>query len=148
MISFVSASVNGNSVPDKARSDPSLLWPRFCDRLEAIGVIGAVRCYQYNTEKEDPLCTPNTPRPKTSEEVWDYVTEDRWKQYQNGGNSASMMDHYYDKLLQIAVFQPQVVHNQYLVQEAAKRVDPLLKICVEYGKTGSVPEKLILSYMQ
>jgi hypothetical protein len=27
----------------QAVADPSLLWPRFCDRLEAIGVIGAVR---------------------------------------------------------------------------------------------------------
>ena len=31
-----------------------------------------------------------------------------------------MMDHYYDKLLQIAVFQPDVVHNKYLVLEASK----------------------------
>ena len=40
MISYVSASVNGNSVPTRAEKDPSLLWPRFCDRLESIGVIG------------------------------------------------------------------------------------------------------------
>ena len=31
-----------------------------------------------------------------------------------------MMEHYYDKLLQIAVFQPDVVHNKYLVLEASK----------------------------
>ena len=31
-----------------------------------------------------------------------------------------MMDHYYDKLLQIAVFQPDVVHNKYLLLEASK----------------------------
>ena len=31
-----------------------------------------------------------------------------------------MMDHYYDKLLQIAVFKPQVVNNTYLVEEASK----------------------------
>ncbi len=36
------------------------------------------------------------------------------------GDSASMMDHYYDKLLQIAVFKPVVVNNTYLVQEASK----------------------------
>ena len=36
------------------------------------------------------------------------------------GDSASMMDHYYDKLLQIAVFKPEVVNNTYLVQEASK----------------------------
>jgi hypothetical protein len=32
------------------------------------------------------------------------------------------MDHYYDKLLHIAVFDAQVVQNSYLVQEAARRV--------------------------
>jgi hypothetical protein len=32
----------------------------------------------------------------------------------------SMMDHYYDKLLQIAVFDSRVVKNPYLTQEAAK----------------------------
>jgi len=147
MISFVSASVNGNSVPEKAKTDPSLLWPRFCDRLEAIGVIGAVRCYQYNSETDAPLCTESTPRPKTNSQVWNFVTEERWKNYQNGGNSASMMDHYYDKLLQIAVFQPSVVQNTYLVEEASKRVTPLLDICVKYGQTGIVPEDLIKSYI-
>ena len=51
MISYVSASDNGNSIPERARSNPELLWVRFSDRLEAIGMIGAVRCYQYNEEK-------------------------------------------------------------------------------------------------
>ncbi|XP_023330750.1 uncharacterized protein LOC111703121 [Eurytemora carolleeae] len=120
MISYVSASVNGNTVPESALQDPTLLWPRFCDRLEAIGVIGAVRCLQYNQEEGAPLHTPLTPRPKTAEEVWTHVTEERWNKYQSGGKSASMMDHYYDKLLQIAVFQPDVVHNKYLVLEASK----------------------------
>ena len=36
------------------------------------------------------------------------------------GNSLSMMDHYYDKLLQIAVYKENVVQNKYLVGEAAK----------------------------
>ncbi len=51
MISYVSASDNGNSIPDRAKTSPELLWVRFSDRLEAIGMIGAVRCYQYNEEK-------------------------------------------------------------------------------------------------
>jgi hypothetical protein len=45
MIKFVSASGNGNQVPEEALLQPELLWVRFCDRLEAIGVIGAIRCY-------------------------------------------------------------------------------------------------------
>jgi len=147
-ISYVSASANGNSVPEKAVADPTLLWPRFCDRLEAIGVNGAVRCWQYNSEKGDPFHTPDTPRPKTADEVWLHVTEERWNQYQNGGSSLSMMDHYYDKLLQIAVYKEDVVQNKYLVGEAAKRVEPLVRICVEYGKTGEAPIYLIRSFEQ
>eukprot|EP00088_Acartia_fossae_P017513 TRINITY_DN19964_c0_g1_i1.p1 TRINITY_DN19964_c0_g1~~TRINITY_DN19964_c0_g1_i1.p1 ORF type:complete len:277 (-),score=35.44 TRINITY_DN19964_c0_g1_i1:306-1088(-) len=146
MISYVSASANGNSVPKKAEVDPTYLWPRFCDRLESIGTIGAVRCLQYNQEKGDPLFTETTPRPKTEEEVWAEVKEERWLQYQKGGNSASMMDHYFDKLLQIAVFKPDVVQNKYLEAEAKKRVEPLVKICVEYGRTGEPPIQLIQSY--
>lgn len=48
MISYVSASGNGNSVPPECEQAPYLLWPRFSDRLEAIGTIGMVRCFQYN----------------------------------------------------------------------------------------------------
>jgi len=61
-------------------------------------------------------------------------------------SSDSMMDHYFDKLLQIASFDPSVVSNDYLIAEQKKRVEPLVKICLAWGKTGVVPEKLILSY--
>ena len=70
MISYVSASVNGNTVPSIALSNPTFLWPRFCDRLEAIGgigVVGAVRCYQYNRETTTPLMLDTTPRPITEQ---------------------------------------------------------------------------------
>merc|ERR1719369_1903141 len=140
MISYVSASVNGNSVPDRAKTDPQLLWPRYCDRLESIGPVGAVRCWQYNSEVGAPMFTSTTPRPQSEEEVWQHVKPELFLEYQNGGSSASMMDHYYDKLLQIAVFEPQVVCNDYLVEDAKKRVAPLVKVCVEFGKTGEVPE--------
>jgi len=146
MISYVSASVNGNSVPEKAKSDPTLLWPRFCDRLESIGAIGAVRCAQYNVEVKAPLSTESTPRPQTESELWKNVTEERWQKYQKDGDSASMMDHYYDKLLQIASFPPEVVQNSYLVEEASKRVEPLVKICLEFGKTGVAPMDMIMGY--
>lgn len=146
MIDLVSASANGNTVPEKARADPTLLWPRFCDRLEAIGTVGAVRCLQYNLEKGDPLQTEESPRPRTEEELWSHVTEARWNKYQKGGSSVSMMDHYYDKLLQIAAFPPAVVHNDHLVQTARKRVEPLVQICLEFGRTGKAPIDLINSF--
>ena len=63
MISHVSASQNGNRVPEAAITNPELLWPRFCDRLEAIGVIGAIRCFQVTKERGNPLFCDETPKP-------------------------------------------------------------------------------------
>ena len=74
------------------------------------------------------------------------MTPERWAGYQRGGNSASMMDHYYDKLLQIAHFDPDVVDNSYLQGEAAKRVKPLVEICLEFGKTGQVPVEMLETF--
>ena len=101
MIGHVSTSENGNSVPQIALEHPEYLWPRYSDRLEAIGIIGAIRCYQYNSEKGAPLAVESTPRPQTEEELWlNHVKDERFEEYQSsGGKSASMMDHYYDKLL-------------------------------------------------
>ena len=105
IVSYVSASDNGNTIPKRAKKHPELLWVRFADRLEAIGPIGAVRCYQYNTEKGESLSISTTPRPKTKQEVWANVTPERLQNYMETKDSASMMDHYFDKLLQIARFE-------------------------------------------
>jgi len=139
MISFVSASANGNSVPEVARSDPTFLWARYCDRLESIGVVGAVRCYLYTLESGEPLMLPSTPRPSTEQELWAEVKEERWRGYQSGGASASMMDHYYDKLLHIGKFDSAVVRSEYLEREAGERVQPLVDICLEAGRLGEPP---------
>jgi len=140
MISFVSASANGNSVPEVAKSDPTFLWPRYCDRLESIGVIGAVRCYLYTNESGEPLMLDSTPRPVTEEELWAAVKEERWSGYQStGGKSVSMMDHYYDKLLHVGKFDPAVVRSSYLEGEAKRRVKPLVELCLEAGRSGEAP---------
>ena len=99
MIGYVSTSDNGNTVPERALTSPEFLWVRYADRLEAIGTIGAVRCYQYNTEKGADLCCETTPRCSTREEIWAHVTPDRLSKYMKTKTSDSMMDHYFDKLL-------------------------------------------------
>ena len=73
-----------------------------------------------------------------------------------------MMDHYYDKLLQvnkwlrnrlyqafsqIAVFPTDVVKCAYLTEEAQRRVKPLVEICLEASKRGEAPVDLIKSHM-
>lgn len=148
MISYVSMSANGNSIPARAAAEPEFLWPRFCDRLEAIGTIGIIRTYQYNTEKGLSLSCPISPRPKSEEEVWSYVTPARMEAYCING-SASMMDHFYDKLLQIpAGFRSEVVQNEYLSESARQRVQPMLQVCLEFGKNGEVPIKTLESLVK
>ena len=59
-----------------------------------------------------------------------------------------MMDHYYDRLLHVAKFDPAIVQNDWLVEEALKRNQPLIDVCLEYTKLGKAPIKLIMSYKQ
>lgn len=139
MIQYVSFRSNGNQVPPLARNEPEVLWPRFADRLEAIGYVGIIRTYQYTMEKGLKFSSKHAPTPLNEKELWAYVTESRYKDYLKNG-SQSMMDHFYDKLLQIpAGFKENVVKNQYLLNEARKRVKPLLEICLAYGKHEKVP---------
>ena len=101
---------------------------------------GAVRCWQYNREANAPLSCPTTPRPQTEAEVWSHVKPELFLQYQaSGGGSASMMDHYYDKLLHIGKFEPTVVRSEYLQAEAKTRVQPLVDLCLESGRSGQPP---------
>lgn len=144
MISLVSCSANGNSCPADCAAEPSLLWPRWADRLEAAGEIGVVRCYLHNRRAGAPLCSEQTPRPKTAEEAFELASEERFASYQTrGGSSASFLDHFYDKLLQVARPAPELVRNAYLEAEALRRVQPLVDVCLEYGQTGEVPVKAI-----
>ena len=57
-----------------------------------------------------------------------------------------MMDHYYDKLLQISFFDKQTVANEWLCEEAERRVDPLIQVCLKFGKTGKAPISLIKEF--
>eukprot|EP00591_Stephanopyxis_turris_P000534 CAMPEP_0195525824 /NCGR_PEP_ID=MMETSP0794_2-20130614/26461_1 /TAXON_ID=515487 /ORGANISM="Stephanopyxis turris, Strain CCMP 815" /LENGTH=247 /DNA_ID=CAMNT_0040656365 /DNA_START=415 /DNA_END=1158 /DNA_ORIENTATION=+ len=145
MIDVVSCSKNGNSVPNfvKANGDYHFLIPRWSDRLEAVGAIGVVRCFQYNQERNRPMSSDKSPRSKTVEEVWEHATPDRFEAYQKGGNSTDMISHYYDKLLHIARPPPDIVRNKYLEQMAEESVKELLEICIRFGKTGMVDEKYI-----
>lgn len=143
-ISLVSCSANGNSCPDEIRAQPEMLWPRWADRLEASGEIGVARCFLHNKKDGAPLAVDSTPRPKTADEVFALATEERFSNYQErGGSSDSMLDHYYDKLIQVSRPPPELVRNEYLQDEAGKRVEPLLSVLLAYGETGEVPLQAI-----
>jgi hypothetical protein len=68
-IGWVSCSANCNSVPDECAAAPELLWPRWADRLEAVGVRGAVRSYRFVVVRGYPFAVADTPHPASAEEA-------------------------------------------------------------------------------
>lgn len=163
MITWVGCTENGNSIPPEIKQATTksyyhLLIPRWSDRLEAVGRVGVVRCYQYNREVGAPLWKENdlhdSPRPKSEEEIWKLATPERFQQYLQGGNkkgdgksstSSSMISHYYDKLLHVARPPPENVRNAYLEEMGMESSKELVEVCLRFGKTGVVDEKYILS---
>jgi predicted protein tyrosine phosphatase/HD superfamily phosphodiesterase len=124
MIKLVACSENGDTIP------PGPEWrliPRYADRLEAIGLPGIQRCYQYTMEKGLPLWTEATPRLLDVEDIWK-LAEERYRTYR--GESVSMLDHFYDKLLMVSKFP---VKNSYLTKEATIRGQCILDFVLNFG---------------
>lgn len=151
MISWVSCSDNGNSIPEEVKYSEAyhLLIPRWADRLEAVGSRGVVRCYQYNREKDQPLSSELSPRPQSKEELWTkYVDHSMLQGYMDrGGTSTDMISHYYDKLLHIARPPEEIVRNPYLERQAETSSRALVEVCLRFGKTGKVDEEYIMNLM-
>eukprot|EP00568_Trieres_chinensis_P004178 CAMPEP_0183299246 /NCGR_PEP_ID=MMETSP0160_2-20130417/6030_1 /TAXON_ID=2839 ORGANISM="Odontella Sinensis, Strain Grunow 1884" /NCGR_SAMPLE_ID=MMETSP0160_2 /ASSEMBLY_ACC=CAM_ASM_000250 /LENGTH=276 /DNA_ID=CAMNT_0025461453 /DNA_START=49 /DNA_END=875 /DNA_ORIENTATION=+ len=139
MISWVSCSENGNTVPEEVKESEEyhLLIPRWADRLEAVGAKGVVRCYQYNQEKRRPLWSEESPRPTSEQELWSkYALASKLQDYMDrGGTSADMISHYYDKLLHIARPPKDIVRNPYLEQAAKTSSKDLVDVCLGFGRT-------------
>ena len=145
LISYVSCSENRNSVP-RIVSDTDAYWmliPRWADRLEAVGKIGVVRCYQYNSERNHPLCSENSPCPQNEEEVWQLAAPERFEAYD--GSSSDMISHYYDKLLHVSRPPPEIVRNSYLEKQAEASSKELVEVCLRYGRSRHVDEAYIRS---
>eukprot|EP00834_Sanchytrium_tribonematis_P005833 NODE_382_length_8372_cov_0.676538.p4 type:complete len:235 gc:universal NODE_382_length_8372_cov_0.676538:1637-933(-) len=133
MISLVSCSQNG----DSTHENPYYLYPRYADRLEAIGKIGLLRCMTYCNTIQSPLYTENTPRYTTIEEL--RVTKQRYLAYK--GKSESMVDHCYDKLLHLADFESD---NSYFNEIKNERMAPIYKLVFLYGKKGFITKQDVL----
>jgi uncharacterized protein len=138
LISLVSTSSNGNSMR-VSEENIWMLYPRFADRLEAIGPIGIERCRQYSIHTGRPLFLSSTPRCKTEEELWLVATPDRFQRYLAVKESVSMIDHIYDKLLHIGTPEAfGLCVNEYLVREATARHDYMVVYVLNFGRTGSL----------
>ena len=134
MVSYVSSSTNGDTIPARAKSYPWLLWPRYADRLEAVGLVGIARAYQFALTKKGKFYTVDTARALTETDLWDRVaTTDRYKAYD--GRSLSMIDHYYDKLLRLGMFETQ---NEFFEKVRLDRLGPMVQVAMQWGLTGTV----------
>lgn len=139
MIELVSCSTNGNSTEGIAEDEMWMLIPRLCDRLEAIGEIGILRAWYYSKHTGRPLSLPSTRLCRTEEELHSIVTPARFIRYMKKKDSASMIDHFYDKVLHIGTDEVMgVVKNPYILSEARRRRQVVINYVLEFGRTGVV----------
>jgi len=129
MIELVSFSKNKNSLCNEELK----LYPRYADRLEAIGHVGIQRCYQYCNSIGTPMYTDKTPR---FTKVEDVMKEAKSRILNYSGKSESMMDHFYDKLLNIG--DGIQTENPYFIEERNKRMNILLSFVLEFSKNGYI----------
>lgn len=135
-ISYVSTSVNGNNIPSEAKSNPWVLWPRYCDRIEAVGKTGIIRVIDYSHHHKVMDFVETTPRAKTVGEVLSFATPDRFERYiSNHGESDSIIDHIYDKLLHLCNVE---TYSPYLNQCLMEGKQILVDTCLHYGLYGVV----------
>jgi uncharacterized protein len=138
MIGWVAASKNKGAVPPEAAEDPTLLYPRWADIAAGTGWGGVARCEQYNTTVARPRYLPCTACATSEADLWARVaTPERYAAYT--GDSASMVDHYYDKLLPYTWIE---TGNPFLDGEIARRREPLVRVALLFGRTGDLPAAL------
>eukprot|EP00759_Apiculatamorpha_spiralis_P048457 PhF_6_TR43652/c0_g1_i1/m.67078/K06950/K06950; uncharacterized protein len=133
MISLVSTTSNGNTTPQGIET--WLLYPRFADRLEAVGEIGIERCLSFNDYVKRPMHTSETPMPLTEAELNQVANSERFEGYLKKKTSDSFLDHFYDKLLHVG--KPEAFGgctNPYLVKEAERRHQVLVDYVLKYNK--------------
>lgn len=132
IIRYVSCSTNHNDEVEEGKK--WMLLVQYADRLEAIGEIGIIRCYEVTKDKGNPFYTKDTPRAKNISELWEIATPERFAQYSKQ-KSSTMIDHYYDKLLHLNKI---TTNNRYLKDEFARRINMMIDFCLDFGKTGEI----------
>lgn len=142
MVDLVSSSKNGDNIPEEAIKNEWLLYPRYADRLEAIGLEGIHRCYRYALTTNNNLYLPSSPCPSIEEKIWEAATIERYNNYR--GKSQSMIDHYYDKLLR-ATFFP--IKNNFFDYESNQRRKPLIDFLLYFSKNKKITNEEIENFI-
>jgi uncharacterized protein len=132
MIKYTSISFYDNSIPEDIGESSWLLYPRWADRLDAIGYPGVIRVWEYSEKNGWPLYSANTQKGLTNDEILQIAADQKSIDPISPDNkSGSMIDYYYDKLLHIKIVCPD---NEYLTSEALSRMNPLIEVCRDYGR--------------
>jgi uncharacterized protein len=129
MVDLVSCSKNGDMIPEDIKDSLWMLIPRYADRLEAIGMIGIIRCYKYTKTINANLFMKDTPIPRTEEDIWKFATQKRYDLYD--GKSASMIDHFYDKLLRLTKFP---IRNVYFDEVCHEKIQILIDFLLYFAE--------------
>lgn len=143
MVDLVSSSKNGDRIPNYVVGKEWMLIPRYADRLEAIGLIGIERCYQYGKTTNNHLYVSTTPRPTNINEIWTFASEERYNNY--SGTSDSMMDHYFDKLLRVTLFP---IRNKYLDYECNERRQPIIDFVLFFSNKIHMTEEDVETFIK
>jgi len=142
MVELVSSSKNGDSIPAHVAERMWMLIPRYSDRIEAIGLIGIKRVFQYAKTANNPLYVSTTPKPNTEEEIWAHATIERYRAYT--GSSDSMIDHFYDKLLRTSNFP---IKNIFLNTEAKARTKPMIDFLLMFASKKELTDIDVMDFI-
>lgn len=132
MVELVSSSINGDRLP-KNKKDYYKVIPRYSDRLEAIGMIGIARTFSYTIHKNQKLYCYDSPRPETIDEINMIATIERYNEYK--GNSKSMIDHFYDKLIRVCDFP---IENLFFERITRERKNEIINFILFFGRQGKI----------
>lgn len=149
MIKLVSCSENKNQCDNG--TPVYMLYPRWCDRIDALGYPGIARyslnflflyfwmlilprCYSFTRSINGPLYTERTKRVTNEKELRQVAPPERFASY--SGKSEDMMTHYYDKLVFLGV-NPQV-DNEYILDEFKHGQEIILNFLFEFGRNGTL----------
>jgi len=138
MIQLVSYTENGNSRNASCIEEDWLLYPRYADRLEAIGAVGIERCYIYNIYIGRALYLETTPRATTKEELSLIANTERYENYLNKKTAENtFISHIYDKVLHVA---EHIIEggNPYFVKEARERHSEVVNFVLDFGIKGEI----------
>lgn len=139
MINLVSSSINGDTLVKEEWK----LIPRYADRIEALGITGIERCYQFCNTIQNPIITDKTSRVTTKEELWKVASEERYKEYK--GKSDSFIDHFYDKLLRLSVFP---IKNKWLVGRGHEEGKIMVDFILKYFSKNVSDKEFIETYIE